>query len=259
MIVTFAVVVAFIGADKIRNGGFNKKNVGEIEGINIESAGKVKSIEEFMLARQSVDTSSIPEEFIPNTVSDFVFSSLIGNYEQLKANAQATPENVDQLTTLLAQQTEQFTTIPNKYSMFNVRTFSDTDKNAVKNYGNEFALIVEEYYNRFPTIKEQDSLKYIARFAGTYAEYAEALSKIRIPRGALNQHLEFINNLHKINLAILKLAEIEDDPVLSFLVLTQYNQIRESQPQILLKISKYLELNDIIFSDDEPGLMWSNY
>jgi hypothetical protein len=259
MIVTFGVVVAFIGSDALRNKDLNKKLVGEVEGVNIESASKVKSIEDFMLEKQAENLESIPEEFIPKTVSDFVLFEVMGNYNQLVASGQDTPENIELLASQIAEQTEQFTKIPNKYTMFDLRTFSDSDKDAVKSYGNEFALTVEEYYNRFPLINDEDSLAYVTKYANTYGEYADALSKIRVPRGVLNEHLDFINNLYKINVALIKVAETEDDPALTYLIIKQYEQIIDSQPRVLGSISKYFELGDIIFSDDDPGLMWNNY
>ena len=82
---------------------------------------------------------------------------------------------------------------------------------------------------------------------------------ISAPRNISDEHLEYANNLVKSGIAIVNIAEIEGDPLLSAVILDQYNEIRFRQNEILRNIAEYFRENDIIFSDSEPGAMWNDF
>lgn len=258
MIVVGAIVIAFIGADKIKNKDFSKNNevAGEIESAN---PGKSMSIGDYMTSKIESNEENGEQE-APKTVTEFALTELFGNYQNLKQSSNNTPENIDSLTTSLANQTKQYSTIQNKYVLLDLETFPDYQKEETKQYGNSFAKTLEVYFKQSALIdNNEESLAYVKKYSEIQKEYAEALSEIRIPRSISDEHLIFTNNIYKISVALPHLATIEDDPLLYILILEQYKKYLDENVEILKKISTYFELNDIIFSDNEPGAMWNNF
>jgi len=258
IIIIFALTSAFIVSDKLKESEKNEENT-IIEG-EIESANPVKSIEEYMINKiteekgETVDTKDTK----PQTLTDFSLSNLFGNYLSLKSSSSVTQENIDQITKNASDQAKKLAQLPNRYSMIDLNTFPDYQKEKAKKYGDEFALITEKYFKQRFFIEETDNEKYVQAYSDIQLKYSEELSKIEVPRSISDDHLDYINNLSKVSIALVTLASENNDPILNKLILNQYNEIRLMQPQIMISISDYFINNDIIFSDEDPGAMWNN-
>lgn len=257
IIIATSLVIALIGKDIVTKKSLEKE-FGEINGTEIVDNSPVKTLEQFLLEEAAKNPNKVDYE-APKTFSESVLLGLLGNYEDLKNRSLNTPANIDKLTTQLAKETVSATTIPNKYSIYQLKTFPDYKKDDAKEYGNQFAKIITKYTNKHRTIDEKDDMEFVIKYANVFGEEAEELSKISIPRSISDEHLKYINNLYKINILLIKIAQTEEDPILLSLFLNQYNQIREIQPEILSNISYYFKLNDIIFSEDESGILWGNF
>lgn len=259
IIITASLMLSLIGKDVVENKKANSASDKNVEGTKIVADGPVKSIEDFFLGQAEKERSALENLPSPKTLSESVFVSLLGNYEGLKAQSLNTPENLDKLTTQLAEETVSATKIPNRYSMINLQTFPDYRKEDVRNYGNEFAQTMAYYKTIFDSVDSEDDLEFIKLYSNVFVEYGDALAKIEVPRSISNYHLDYINNLYKISVSLVKIVTIEEDPVLLSVITNQYDIIREMQPEILYNISNLFKLNDIIFSDEEPGAMWNNF
>lgn len=256
MIIILATTSAFIVSDKLKN--TEKETQEEVFG-EIKPDDSVSSIEEYMLDKINESNEELANsDLAPKTVTEFAVIELLSGYQNLKEQSLDTPENLDALTTNLALQTKQFSTIPTKYEILDLKTFPDYEQDKVKEYGNTFAQITEKYYKQKFFIEEEDSMEYVKAYAQIQLNYSDELSKIEVPRSISDEHLEFTNNLSKIGVAIVSLSENENDTLLSALILSQYNKIRIDQPNLLIKISDYFINNGIIFYDNEPGAMWNN-
>ncbi len=261
MIIVGAIVIAFIGADKIKNRDLTKKETvatGKVESVT-PSKNSSMSIKEYLETKINENNTEKTEQSEPETVTDYIFTEFINNYLDLKEKKLNTAQNVEILTKSFAKQTKDQFKLPNKYNILDLKTFPDYEKSKIKKYGQEFAQITEKYFKEKFLIEENDSMKYVEAYANIQISYGEDLSKIDVPRSISVEHLEFINNLNKIAIAVVKIAEIENDPIFSHLILNQYNEIRTSQPNILIYISDYFTNNGIIFNENETGQMWNNF
>lgn len=259
MIISGAITIAFIAADKIKTYDLNKKNNPDSESI-FKSDTPVRSLEDFIMQEFEDDSvSNTNNDNSPKTVTEFALVELLANYKNLKDQSINSSENVENLTDALADQTKQLTTIPTKYSILDLDTFPDYEKENIKNYGNYFAKTLEIYFKEGALVNDADALTFVKKYAEIQANYAQALSELRVPRSISDEHLDFTNNIYKISLALPELATIDDDPLLYTLILEQYKTALKENSEILKKISDYFELNGIIYSDDEPGAMWNNY
>lgn len=262
MVIIGAVTVAFIVSDKIKTHQLEKTKNPEavVEGV-VEKNDNVKSLQEYFTEKfTEAEPVSTDLEGSSVTVTETILTKLYSQYTELKLQSLDNPSNVISLTEQLAEQTKSFAEIPNKYSFVDLKTSPDYQKDNSKQYGNNFASILEKYYRQEFLIENTgDDMKFIREYADIKIKQGDELASLVVPRSISDEHLEFSNNLIKSGVAIINIAEIENDPLLSGVVLNQYNEIRFEQNNILKKIAEYFRENDIIFSDDEPGAMWNNY
>lgn len=261
MIIIFAFTCAFIVSDKIKNRDSSENEPEEVEG-EIQKDTSVKSIGEYMVSKLEERASEARADSIDqeeSTLTDFAFTRLLSSYENLKLNSQNSPENISILRKTVAQQTIETAKLPTKYDIIDLKTFPDYDKIKSHEYGNKFAEIAEKYFKQQFLIKDTgDSMKFVEDYSLIQANFADELSKIEVPRSISDEHLDYINNLAKIAIALVKVSEDTQDPILHGLIINEYNEIRSQQPQILISISDYFINNGIIFYDNEPGAMWNS-
>lgn len=198
-------------------------------------------------------------DYTPGTVSEGAATSLISNYLALRESGQNNSQNTEKLATQIAEQAKILSEIPNEYSISDIKTFPDYEKDGLKKYGNDFATLVVNYYAVFSVVKGNTDKEYINNLSKVFSSFAHELSKLPVPRGNVDTHLSFINNISKISVALSMLNSSNKDPVTALFALSQYEQIGNQQPQLFAETSKFLKSNGIIFSDEEPGAMWNNF
>lgn len=210
-------------------------------------------------------TQDLPEkifeniDYTPGTVSEGAATNLISNYLALKNTNQISAQKTEDLTLQIAEQAKILSEIPNEYSISDVKTFPNYEKEKLKEYGNNFATITVNYYAAFSFVKGTNDKEYIDNISRVFSSFAHDLSTLPIPRGNLDTHLKFVNNISKISVALTTLNESNKDPVSSLFALSQYEQISNEQPQLFTQTSNFFKSNGIIFYDDEPGAMWNNF
>lgn len=262
MILLGAFAIALISKDALEKKALAKKNnpsEATVEAVEVTKSSKNRSLEDFFASQIKLNVKKDEIDTTPKTVTEFALFEFFGNYNNLKSQNLNTRENLENLTTSVANQTKQLANLPSKYSLYSLKTFPDYNKQKSKIYGQEFAKLTLNFKKGLLLATDSDAETHIRKYTNEYKDYAKKMSELDVPRGISVEHLDFINNLEKIAESIITILETNNDPLLSALVLDQYNKIQEKQPEILIKISDYFELNGIIFAEGESGEMWNNF
>lgn len=197
--------------------------------------------------------------YTPGTLSEGIATSFISNYVLLEDLGRLNEENAQNLGRQVAQTAKEQAIIKDKYAIFDLKTFPDYDKEASKRYGNAFASIFIEYLVTLTTLTNTDDDLYVRVVGSLYVALAEDLANIPTPDGASAAHIDFVNNAHKVGQAILRIHAGDQDPVAALFAIEQYQQAGAAQEQLFKDIANYFRANGILFSDDEPGIMWHNF
>ena len=195
-------------------------------------------------------------EYTEGTLSDSVAQNFISNYWNINPNDTA---SIDNLTQTIAEDASEMAQINDKYSISDLTTFPDYDKEKIREYGNNFSTIIVVYYAAFASVDNPDEETYINLIALLFETFAEDLSKISVPVGLIDTHLEFLNNINVVSESLKSLTESEKDPVNAFFALTQYEDVANNQVVLFTEMANYFRANDIIFTDEESGVMWNNF
>ena len=197
--------------------------------------------------------------YTPGSLSEGVSTNFISNYILLDEVGQLNEETVGTLETQIVDEAYNTAQIKDRYTIFDITTFPDYEKEKIVQYGNTFASILLDYYATFASIKKTDDATYIATVSAVFISFAEELSHIPTPAGAAEAHLKFINNTNRVGQAIQILNVSDQDPVRAFFALQQYEQSGNEQTQLFVDIANYFRANGILFDDNTPGVMWHNF
>ena len=186
-----------------------------------------------------------------DNVSDRFTQLALANYVNLQTNGASDDETAQAVVSNLATQAAM-TGHVDTYSPSDIKTFSDSDKIAVKNYGNSFAKI--ENASIALLAKSTD----LANTAKIYEKTSQQLLQIPAPQSISSLHLQEINYLHNMSLDFQDFINYENDPIKSALAMNQLQTMQSSGSGIYTGLSNYFKTSGIIFSKDDPGYKWTS-
>lgn len=198
-------------------------------------------------------------KYTPGSLSEGVSTNIISNYVLLDQVGQLNEETIATLETQVIDAAYETAQIKDRYSIFDLTTFPDYEKENVIQYGNTFASMLLDYYATFASIKNTDDATYISTISAVFISFAEELSHIPTPAGIAEVHLRFINNTNRVGQAIKILNTSDQDPVRALFALQQYEQSGGEQTQLFVDIANYFRANGILFDENTLGIMWHNF
>lgn len=159
---------------------------------------------------------------------------------------------------------------PNDYLESDIKIAPTDDEKTIKEYGNNFALIIKKYFDPLPetemTIlqravinKNEDELKKLEPLANAYRNTAKEMLSLTTPKGFSEFHLALINHLTDISKNIDDMQTIFKDPVQALLVLKQHKKNSIIVYLILRNLNGYFATNKVVFEENEPAEFFKIY
>jgi uncharacterized protein YggL (DUF469 family) len=99
----------------------------------------------------------------------------------------------------------------------------------------------------------------ITALAEIYDRIGKTIIKQNAPAEISMEHSELANSYLLIAEAMKMIASQEKDPVRALLGVRTLQEVTVSQQQVLIKIAKYFNNNDIIFTSSDVGALWNSY
>ncbi len=144
-----------------------------------------------------------------------------------------------------------------KYGINSIIFTTNSDNAEIRLYGNNFA----EIYIRNMKIIADNQQKYsnsLLEIATIYENVSKELIKIKVPPQVSSSHLAIVNN-YQIIADSFRLIDIQSkDPVKSLLGVKSSKDAIADNDQMFANISKYFKNNDIIFGNNEIGVIWNS-
>jgi hypothetical protein len=144
-----------------------------------------------------------------------------------------------------------------KYGINSIAFTAGSSLEEIRLYGNNFA----EIYMRNMRIIANNQQKYsnsLSEIASIYENISKELLKIKVPPQISSSHLAIVNN-YQIIADSFRLINIQSqDPVKSLLGVKSSKEAIADNDQMFINISKYFKNNDIIFGNNEVGVIWNS-
>lgn len=144
----------------------------------------------------------------------------------------------------------------NPYTLGNVNVYVARNKAEIKDYGNTVGAIIKDNYtiiaNKKSTIK-------LAEIASIHKKIGEQIIGIPVPTTLSNQHLALANSFGLLGDSFAVIASQEKkDPLRALLSIRTAQDASENLNSSFKEINNYFIKNDILFNNDEPGVIWSH-
>jgi hypothetical protein len=203
---------------------------------------------------QSALYGNVP--YVPGSLSETVATSFISNYTLLNQAGRLDEETLEQLSFEIAQEAYRKAEVKGIYIVSDVKTFTEIDKERIRQYGNTFASIQNNYYEQILAADKTDD-SYISTIVALYTSFAEELIHVPTPAALATTHVDFANNIYKTGQALPHIANKAQDPVRATIAENQYEVVVEEQTTFSQTIAAYFKSNGILFNNDELGSMWN--
>jgi hypothetical protein len=211
-------------------------------------------------------TQALQDEFLKPPSADTAFSSpnfsegdnlttrfaksAFASYVSLQ-NAGASDEDSQQ--NVVDNMVTNASTIANaeKYSAYNVKTFTPKNKDEIRAYGNAFSQTQDDYLS----LAAKDPKKYedMQAFADLYERISIDLGKLAAPQELAAAHLAMMNYFYDLSRDYRDIDKSDEDPLKGLLAIKDVKRIEDETPGVFTTFSNYFKANGILFTEDESG------
>lgn len=198
----------------------------------------------------------------PKTTTDIVTESLMSNYLALKRSGKLDSESVKKLL----DQTLDLTNKLEGESVLdtNLNIVPDNGKQSIIDYGenlgniiknnrpvkikNELEIISSSLNSNDPLkIKELDSVIVI------YEKIANELTKMTVPKTFVEAHLDMVNSVKTIIMALRGAEIVFSDPVKGLMAIQSYKNGATTLIRVVRAVGVFINQNDIIYKQGSGG------
>lgn len=141
------------------------------------------------------------------------------------------------------------------FSLSNINLFVPISTQDIKKYGNEAGAVIKVGYVRLGSPEYADND--LAKIAELHKSIGQKLIKVRVPSALSQSHLNLANAYVMFGDSLEILATQQQiDPLKALLAVRTAEEASKNITASSEEINTYLNQNDILYSDNEPGLIW---
>lgn len=141
------------------------------------------------------------------------------------------------------------------FSIKDIKLFVPQTKEEVKAYGNASAAIIKKYYTVVASPEYADGD--LKKIASVHKEIGQELISVKVPAAMAQSHLNLANGYVMFGESLDIIAKEEQkDPLKALLSVRTAKDSSESITTSATEINTYLNQNDILYSENEAGLIW---
>ncbi|MBU2263276.1 thrombospondin type 3 repeat-containing protein, partial [Patescibacteria group bacterium] len=197
------------------------------------------------------------------TKTDIMARSFLSSFMLLYRSGNLNEQTKEQMTKTFLGEIEK-ETLKDKYKLLDLDILYDSSTQSLKNYGNEIAKAVDRnnfvseqneimIINQAFSKENEEELQKLNPIINLYRNLANDCLAIKVPQDISRHHLDLVNNINNISLALINIKEIFNDPIKGFVGINQYQKEYLEIQQVLLDISKYFTEKNILFDNTEYG------
>lgn len=207
---------------------------------------------------QTYDDNLFYADYKENTLTDQLSRNLASNLLNFKQADAYTPEVGDQLVNSVVTDVQKITALQDIYTSANLQTISSASPELITTYATKFATQQSAFLRATADLKNANHSTYISAVAENYKAFSRALINIQVPVTVAKAHLGIANNFYNIGIALEEINASASEPTVALMAIGKFQKIEESQPSLYLEIGTFIENNDIIFTNEEARIFWSN-
>ncbi len=156
------------------------------------------------------------------------------------------------------------------YIASDIKLSANDDQNAIKDYGNNLALIIKKYFDPLPETEmtvlkdallteSESDFKKLKPIASAYRNTAKEMVFLNTPKSFSDFHLELINRFNNIAKEIDAMQKTLSDPAQSLVAVKNYQKDSIMAYLILKNLNGYFTTKQVVFAVNEPATLFKIY
>lgn len=220
------------------------------------------------LKKTQTDPKAIERLNDPNNLTSSFSKNLYLTSAYLNKNG-ISDTNSEQtaLNQLITEEASKIT--PTSYTYTDLNIAKKEDKTSIKDYGNKVAPILQAVTSKkiiaydissldsFLQTKNESDLVALTRNRDHLNAILKLLQTISVPPSAIPYHILMLNRIALYRDTVENMAKAKTDPVRAKISLEQYTNNILLVLRISNQLSDYFNIQNIIFSAEEPGYMFT--
>jgi hypothetical protein len=202
-----------------------------------------------------------------SNVTDTVARSLLINLSS--AGAQGLGSDIPTQEQLIATAIKQLPpTQPEKTYVRNDLLLVEASAQSLRKYGNDVMVVLGRHttatsdavlvaVSNATDNNDPSALKPLTHIGAEYEALTEELAQIAVPKTLAPLHVQALNDLGKVAVALDDLQQLFEDPLRGLQALQHYQFMLGEVGRVFTSIAESFDTNGILFSKDEPGAAWS--
>lgn len=211
-----------------------------------------QALQNELLKPPSTDTAFVSEEFgeDDNLTTRFA-KSTFASYMSLQNAGASDADSQEVVVKNMVDRASVIEDAP-KYSLAQIKVFTPKNKDEIRNYGNSFSKIINDYLG----LIAKDPKKYSSMnaIADLYEKISEDLHNLPAPKDLASSHLQMTNYFFALSKDYRTIEIYKDDPLKALLAIKEVKKIDEESPKLFAVYSNYFKDNGILFTKDEAGV-----
>lgn len=204
----------------------------------------------------AIGTSSDENPFSPSvndTLTDSLAKNLFLTYAQIQNGNDARTD--EEIASGIVGQIDTAALPKAVFSLSNVKIVSPRTAEDIKTYGNRVGAIIKDNYTYIADRK--DTIK-LAEIAQIHKKIGTEMIAIPAPTAIAQMHLAMANDYALLGASFEIISSQEKkDPLKSLLAIRTAKDSAENLDQVYKEINSYFAKNAILFTNEEPGVVWS--
>jgi len=193
----------------------------------------------------------------PGNLSDQLSQGLFTAYVDGKEGNTTGVQQAEQIVDL-AEQALEGVVFREFFAESDFQTTSAADSVAVKRYANDLAqaqiTLLENLVDADGSVSGREV------FVSTiYQNHARNLAGLTIPASLLENHVLLTNTYANLASNLYNVEEYDLDPAKAIFSLQQYDILRVDLESLIELFPAFFRNNGIVFSDNEPGILWNQF
>lgn len=193
----------------------------------------------------------------PDSITSKLSRDLFAEYLALKQKGLLSMEDEQKLVENISQKATAEASLKPVYFDTDITTTISTNE-TVNIYGDRVAQVTIEFLNQLDSFKNTtDITLYLGKLSEQHQVYIDELLQISVPTVVKEVHVHLLNGVHDTKVFFKTLAEADQDPISSLVIVSQYQARELTENQLYTLLAQYFKNNGIIFETESTNRFWN--
>ncbi len=195
------------------------------------------------------------------TLTEAFGVDFFNEYIALKQSGKLTNQTIQNLSERITEKVLNTESTAN-YTIEPQNLFNDSDTARVRIYGNSLAEIRARYQASYTSNPIQagdfnNGGNNFLRASELYRDMANEMAELEVPRLLASYHEQLVQSYLKSGIGLRSVSTLDKDPMKAIVGIQMHTEAEQTEYAAVENIRRYFSQSGILFTSNEPGVIWN--